>query len=53
MNILAETMKHAYADRAKYLGDPDFVRVPTRWSDQQEICKRNCTKNKLGKATAS
>jgi gamma-glutamyltranspeptidase/glutathione hydrolase len=25
---LAEVMKRAFADRAKYLGDPDFVKVP-------------------------
>jgi gamma-glutamyltranspeptidase/glutathione hydrolase len=25
---LAETMKYAYADRSKYLGDPDFFDVP-------------------------
>ncbi len=28
-NILGETMKIAYADRAQFLGDPDFVSVPT------------------------
>ncbi|MEM7009093.1 MAG: gamma-glutamyltransferase, partial [Thermodesulfobacteriota bacterium] len=28
INILAETMKHAYADRSKYLGDPDFNPIP-------------------------
>jgi gamma-glutamyltranspeptidase/glutathione hydrolase len=28
LQLLAETMKHAFADRAQYLGDPDFVRVP-------------------------
>lgn len=27
-NLLIEAMRHAYADRAKYLGDPDFVDVP-------------------------
>lgn len=28
LHFLAETMKIAYADRAEYLGDPDFVKVP-------------------------
>ncbi len=28
INILAETMKYAYADRSIYLGDPDFYPVP-------------------------
>jgi gamma-glutamyltranspeptidase/glutathione hydrolase len=28
IHIMAEAMKRAYADRSKYLGDPDFVRIP-------------------------
>jgi len=28
LHILAETMKPAFADRAEYLGDPDFVDIP-------------------------
>jgi len=29
LHLVAETLKHAFADRAQYLGDPDFVSVPT------------------------
>ncbi len=28
-HLMGESMRRAYADRAEYLGDPDFVRVPT------------------------
>jgi len=30
LHVLTETMKHAYADRSKHLGDPDFYPVPAR-----------------------
>jgi gamma-glutamyltranspeptidase / glutathione hydrolase len=28
LHLLIETMKHAYADRAQFMGDPDFTKVP-------------------------
>jgi len=30
LHLLAEAMKHAFADRAQYLGDPDFVSIPVQ-----------------------
>ncbi|MGB3510967.1 MAG: gamma-glutamyltransferase [Microcoleaceae cyanobacterium] len=30
IHLLAEAMRIAYADRSKYLGDPDFVKVPVK-----------------------
>ena len=30
LHLLAESMKHAFADRAEHLGDPDFIHVPIR-----------------------
>lgn len=30
LHILTETMKHAFADRARYLGDPEFTHIPLK-----------------------
>ncbi len=53
IHLLAEAMKRAYADRSKYLGDPDFVKVPIA----ELISKRYATQLRTAinpaKATAS
>ncbi|MFQ5902892.1 MAG: gamma-glutamyltransferase [Candidatus Binatia bacterium] len=40
LHLLAETMKHAFADRAQYLGDPDFVQVPIKKLTSKEYAAR-------------
>jgi len=30
LHLMAEAMKLAYADRSKYLGDPDFAKIPVK-----------------------
>ena len=39
INLLAETMKYAYADRSKYLGDPDFYNVPIKSLTSESYAK--------------
>jgi gamma-glutamyltranspeptidase/glutathione hydrolase len=34
LHLMAEAMRRAYCDRARYLGDPDFVKVPARLTDK-------------------
>jgi len=43
IHIMAEAMKLAYADRSKYLGDPDFADIPV-----EELTSKSYAK-KLGK----
>lgn len=38
LHLLAEAMQHAYADRAQFMGDPDFVPVPVdRMLEEERI----------------
>ncbi|MCY4265493.1 MAG: gamma-glutamyltransferase [Gammaproteobacteria bacterium] len=39
LHIMAEAMKFSYADRSRYLGDPDFVEVPTQTLVSKEYAK--------------
>jgi len=34
LHLLAETMRRAYRDRARFLGDPDFTTVPAELTDK-------------------
>lgn len=49
-HLLAEAMKLAFADRAYWLGDPDFARVPRGLADKS-YAKTRAAKIDLAKAT--
>ncbi len=40
LHVLAETMRLAYADRSKHLGDPDFYDVPLEWLLSREYAAK-------------
>ena len=40
MHVMAEAMKLAYADRSKYLGDPDYIDLPVAALTSKEYAKR-------------
>ena len=53
INLLAETMKYAYADRSKYLGDPDFFNVPVNKIIGDEYTQQIFENINLGASTSS
>ncbi len=53
MHVMAESMKRAYADRAKYLGDPDYVKVPVKALTSDLYANRTAEGISLGSATPS
>ncbi|PTW63335.1 gamma-glutamyltranspeptidase/glutathione hydrolase [Breoghania corrubedonensis] len=53
INLMAEAMKHAYADRSKYLGDPDFVEVPVKGLTAKAYAKELRAQIVPGKVTPS
>ena len=51
--LLTESMKYAYADRSKYLGDPQFYDVPVQSLISKEYAKNIYKKIKLNQITSS
>lgn len=51
INIIAEVMKLAYADRSAHLGDPDFVEVPVTRLTSKKYAKK--LKEKIDPAKAA
>ncbi|MGX5173856.1 gamma-glutamyltransferase [Aliikangiella sp. IMCC44653] len=52
-HIKTEALKHVYADRSKYLGDPDFVRVPVDELINKRYAKRIAQAINLKRAVKS
>jgi len=53
INLLAEVMKHAYADRSKHLGDPDFFDVPVSEITNKQYAATIKNQIKLGESIPS
>ena len=51
--LLTEVMKYAYADRSKYLGDPDFYEVPVSKLTEQAYAASIANSITIGKTTSS
>jgi gamma-glutamyltranspeptidase / glutathione hydrolase len=52
LHILIETMRRAYCDRAKYLGDQDFVKIP-EYLTSKDYAKKLAASIDMKKATPS
>lgn len=53
IHLMAEAMKLAYADRAEYLGDTDFVKVPVKGLTSRRYADALATKINPAQATPS
>jgi gamma-glutamyltranspeptidase/glutathione hydrolase len=52
LHLIVEAMRRAYCDRARYLGDPDFVTIPDHLTSK-DYAKKLAASIPLDKATAS
>jgi gamma-glutamyltranspeptidase/glutathione hydrolase len=53
VNVMAEAMRFAYADRSEFMGDPDFVKVPVETLISKDYAERLRKRIEPGKATPS
>ncbi|NJM69968.1 MAG: gamma-glutamyltransferase [Scytonema sp. RU_4_4] len=53
LHLMVEAMKIAYADRSKYLGDPDFVKVPVAQLISRAYAKKRRQQINMERATPS
>lgn len=53
IQVLVEAEKRAYADRSYYLGDPDFVEIPTKFLTSVEYLHNRMKSFSFEKATPS
>lgn len=53
IHLMAEAMRLAYADRSKYLGDDDFVKVPLRGLSSKDYAEKLRQQINAKKATPS
>jgi gamma-glutamyltranspeptidase / glutathione hydrolase len=53
VNVMAEAMRFAYADRSEYMGDPDFVKVPVENLTSKAYADRLRARIHQGQATPS
>ena len=51
LHVMIEAMKRAYADRARYLGDPDFISAPVATLMSKEYAARQRASIDLDRAT--
>ena len=53
LHLMTESMRRAYADRARYLGDPDFVEMPLDRLSSKEYAAQQRQSIRLDKASVS
>ncbi|GHC31657.1 gamma-glutamyltransferase [Kushneria pakistanensis] len=53
MHLMSEAMRRAYADRSKYLGDPDFLDVPVEALTSKAYARELRAQISAGRATPS